>query len=343
MQIGKIIRKYRKEQNMTQEEMANRLGVTAPAVNKWESGNSMPDILLLAPIARLLGISLDTLLSFHDELTSEQINHFIYKADEQLKNSTYEEAFQWSKKIIEQYPNCEELLLQLACILDAHRLTDEVPDSEKYDDYIIHCYTRALESENEMTRNRAADSLFGFYYRKEQYHKAEEYLSYFSVQNPERKRKQADIFSKTGRIKDAYRAYEELLFSDYQMISIVFHNLYMLAMQDNNLKKAHVLVEKQQKLADIFDMGDYHKSSCVLELATEEKDADTVIETMQEMLAGMETITDFKKSPLYEHMDFKEASEEFLSQLKENLLKCFRDEETYSFLKDDTRWKELIK
>lgn len=38
MQIGEVIRKYRKQKNMTQEEMANRLGVTAPAVNKWENG-----------------------------------------------------------------------------------------------------------------------------------------------------------------------------------------------------------------------------------------------------------------------------------------------------------------
>lgn len=63
MQIGEKIRKYRKEKNMTQEEMANRLGVTAPAVNKWENGNSYPDIMMLVPIARLLDISLDTLLS----------------------------------------------------------------------------------------------------------------------------------------------------------------------------------------------------------------------------------------------------------------------------------------
>ena len=66
MQIGQIIREYRKKNELTQEEMANRLGVTAPAVNKWENGNSMPDITLLAQIARLLGISLDTLLSFQE-------------------------------------------------------------------------------------------------------------------------------------------------------------------------------------------------------------------------------------------------------------------------------------
>lgn len=63
MEIGSVIRKYRKEAWLTQEEMANRLGVTAPAVNKWENGDTKPDIDLLASIAKLFNISLDTLLS----------------------------------------------------------------------------------------------------------------------------------------------------------------------------------------------------------------------------------------------------------------------------------------
>lgn len=40
MKIGEVIRRYRREKQMTQEEMANALGVTAPAVNKWEKGVS---------------------------------------------------------------------------------------------------------------------------------------------------------------------------------------------------------------------------------------------------------------------------------------------------------------
>ena len=74
MQIGETIRRCRKSKNMTQEEMAGRLGVTAPAVNKWENGNSLPDITLLSPIARLLGISVDTLLSFRERLTPAEIS-----------------------------------------------------------------------------------------------------------------------------------------------------------------------------------------------------------------------------------------------------------------------------
>ena len=41
MMLGKVIRKYRKERNFTQEEMAERLGVTASAVNKWEREGSL--------------------------------------------------------------------------------------------------------------------------------------------------------------------------------------------------------------------------------------------------------------------------------------------------------------
>ncbi len=40
MSIGEVIRKYRRARNLTQEEMARRLGVTASAVNKWENGVS---------------------------------------------------------------------------------------------------------------------------------------------------------------------------------------------------------------------------------------------------------------------------------------------------------------
>jgi len=47
MKIGEVIREYRKRKNMTQEEMAHRLGVTAPAVNKWENGNSQPLLPLI--------------------------------------------------------------------------------------------------------------------------------------------------------------------------------------------------------------------------------------------------------------------------------------------------------
>lgn len=343
MSLGKVIRKYRKNRNLTQEEMAGWLGVTASAVNKWENENSYPDITLLAPIARLLNISLDTLLSFREDLTTEEINEIVCEADSKLKEESYDEAFLWAKKKLEQYPNCEELILNIAIIFDAQRIVHEVSNKAEYDDYLCSLYVRVLDSDDETIRIRAADSLVGFYMRKKQYDKAEKYLEYFSIQNPERKRKQAQIYAETGRVKEAYKAYEELLFSDYQRVSMELHGMYMLALQDNDRKRAHRLVDKQKELARCFEMGKYYEISSGLELATLEKDTDSVVTIMEEMLSCVEQIGDFRKSQLYEHMEFKEIREDYMAEVKENLLKCFCDEESFGFLKNDERWQRLVK
>lgn len=53
----------RKEKNMTQAELAERLGITNKAVSKWETGDAMPETSLLLPLAEILGVTADELLS----------------------------------------------------------------------------------------------------------------------------------------------------------------------------------------------------------------------------------------------------------------------------------------
>lgn len=72
MQIGEVIRKYRKSKNITQEEMANRLGVTAPAVNKWENGLSVPDSDMLLTISEILETPVSTLLG--ENVTESEVD-----------------------------------------------------------------------------------------------------------------------------------------------------------------------------------------------------------------------------------------------------------------------------
>lgn len=76
MRLNEQIREYRKKAGLTQEQVANYLGVSTPAVNKWESGSTFPDITLLAPLARLLKIDLNTLFTFHESLSKEEIGRF---------------------------------------------------------------------------------------------------------------------------------------------------------------------------------------------------------------------------------------------------------------------------
>ena len=61
--IGNRIAKFRKEKNMTQEDLANLLGVSSQAVSKWENDASCPDISLLPQLCEVLGITADELLT----------------------------------------------------------------------------------------------------------------------------------------------------------------------------------------------------------------------------------------------------------------------------------------
>lgn len=147
MQIGEVIRKYRKEKNFTQEELANRLGVSAPAVNKWERGTSQPDMMLLAPLARLLEISLETLLSFHETLTTEEIAAIINEVDKRFAEHDFDNVFQYALGIIQQYPNCNQLIWQLAVVFNARIITDKSICQEKYEPQILKWFHQHWRAE----------------------------------------------------------------------------------------------------------------------------------------------------------------------------------------------------
>jgi len=87
MTLGKKIAYYRKEWGMTQEMLANRLGVTNQAVSKWESGQSCPDVQLLPLLADIFHISMDTL--FGREETKPVIDDLPWEDDEALRAVFY--------------------------------------------------------------------------------------------------------------------------------------------------------------------------------------------------------------------------------------------------------------
>ncbi len=62
MNLGKTILELRKQKQVTQDELAAELGVTAAAVSKWENGYTLPDVLMLCALADYFGVSTDELL-----------------------------------------------------------------------------------------------------------------------------------------------------------------------------------------------------------------------------------------------------------------------------------------
>ena len=77
--IGKFIAECRKEKNMTQQELADKLGVTDRAISHWENGRRLPDYSLLKDLCDVLSISINELFS------GEKISNDKKKAEENMK------------------------------------------------------------------------------------------------------------------------------------------------------------------------------------------------------------------------------------------------------------------
>lgn len=94
--IGAFILELRKEKNMTQQELADKIGVTDRAISKWENGRGMPDLSLIKPLCDELGITINELLSgerlnkenYQERLEENFINTINYR-DKKIKSSTY--------------------------------------------------------------------------------------------------------------------------------------------------------------------------------------------------------------------------------------------------------------
>ncbi len=95
IKIGKFIAQQRKEQSMTQRQLADILGISDKTVSKWETGNGLPEVSLMMPLCDRLKINVNELLS------GERLTDFNYKmkAEENMMDLVYEKA-QSRKKIL---------------------------------------------------------------------------------------------------------------------------------------------------------------------------------------------------------------------------------------------------
>ncbi len=78
MEIGNQIKQLRQRRGITQEAMAQHLGVTPQAVSKWERGAATPDISLLPDISAYFGVTIDELFALSDETRMDRIQNMLW-------------------------------------------------------------------------------------------------------------------------------------------------------------------------------------------------------------------------------------------------------------------------
>ncbi len=342
MKINEIIRNYRKRENLTQEQVANYLNITAPAVNKWESGAAYPDITLLAPLARILKIDVNTLLAFNEELTDAEVKNLTKDIGEIASRDGFEKAFEKANELIKQYPSCDELVYWISTVLRIHLLNPKIEEKAKYERKIIAWLELVATGSKEKSASMARLDLSAMYREKKEYKEAQETLDRIPEVQVDKKIQQGLLFENIGQVDKAYNIYEEKLRNNAHETFVTLSFIINLLYKEKKFSDAEEYLECAKKVVEVFDFGAYYKYQLGLSLAREKQDKEKAIEMIINMVNEASTMNDSMESKLYSHIKFNVSESWDKDRYKELVKNAIRKDKTIDFVKNDPRIKFLL-
>lgn len=124
MDFGKTITKLRHEHDMTQEELADVLGITTQAVSRWETGSTMPDLSLFPAICNLFDVTSDYLLGIDLERKKEKIEKICNRAHDCMSRGYMSEVREILTAGLKEFPKSYEKIRKSNIVQQKSNIVD---------------------------------------------------------------------------------------------------------------------------------------------------------------------------------------------------------------------------
>lgn len=351
MPMNIVIREKRKELGLTQEQVAGYLGVSTPAVSKWESGATYPDITLLSALARLLQADPNTLLCFQEEPSDQEITRFCSEIAQILKekegNEGLEEVCRFMTQKIHEYPRCTSMIHTFALTLDGALIMSALTPEEKrtYEELALSWYQRILESEDEKLRASSAYMLAAKYMKQNNYEKAQEMIHLLPEHNVLDKRLiQADLYLHAKEhLPEAETLTQQKLLGTVMELNGILLRLTKICMAAGEAQKASRIADLTGQAADTLGLGKYFTYIAPLEIALAEQDAGESIRLIRALLDSCTRLWELEDCPLYDRIAGSlgfgiQASSRIVSPL----LMTLEQAPEYEFLRSHEAFQTLL-
>ena len=174
MSIGSNIKRLRREKDITQEQLAEYLGITSRAISQWECDRTAPDISLLPALCHIFDVSSDTLLGIDIEKNNEEIKKYLDKANDLGNQGKGAERTALLREANRKFPRDYKIMHCLADSLVCEYSLNGIKDYEEVFDL---CNRVLAECTDSITRYRAIDTLgtaYGYAAKREEMQKLAE-------------------------------------------------------------------------------------------------------------------------------------------------------------------------
>lgn len=347
MKFNEIIRKYRTSRGLTQEQVASYLGVSTPAVNKWEKGLTYPDVTLLPSLARLLGTDLNTLLCFKETLTEQEIGCFSNELVEIAEKEGISAAFKFASDKIHEYPNCDSLILTAALTLDgAVIFQNDKNDKEDYSHETEKLYERAALSNDARISGRAKSLLISKYMNRGDCEKAENLLGELPDEPPyDKKLLQSELCMMQGRLDEAAEIIEKkLLYNVTNEITNSLDTLIEIAIKQGRHEDAAHFANVWQNVTEIFDLWEFSSYIAHFQLVVAEQNANKCTEILKKMIPALLNEWNISSSSLYRHIPKKDGENHLGKMIFTKLISDleYPNSAEYAFLRDSPEFQKFI-
>lgn len=346
LKIGEIIFDLRKKKGITQEELANKIGVSTAAVSKWETGNSYPDITLLSPIARALETNIDGLLSFESSLSDETIEVIYNKCLKSFEMCEFNEAIKIWNNYIKEYPTNLRLKLKLASLsIYSLMFAGSEENAAIIINKSIELLKAAYKSEEREIKESALCMLSSLYMMSERCEEAIEAIESIEVSSINPKLMLSPIYYQMGKIEESKKLDQELLFKSINDIMLTLVSLSKTFRKEEDYETALKLADINRSIGELFDverfigLGNYNLYTGIY---SDLKDEDNTLFYLEKLVDGYRNIKEnnIKDNKLFNLIEFKENN---LSdaQIKKGL-SIILEEKRYDFIRDTERYKKIL-
>jgi transcriptional regulator with XRE-family HTH domain len=256
--IAKVLVNKRKEKGITQDELANYIGVSKASVSKWETGQSYPDVTFLPQLASYFCISIDELIDYKPQMAKEDIRKLYRRLSSDFTVKPFDTVMDECRQIIKKYYSCFPLLQQLGILMLNH--IELVKDTQKSEALIAEAkaiFIRVQEESGNVLLTKQAlfmEALCSLSARDT--NSVLELLegTVEPVLPPESIL--ASAYQMSGNTKEAKSILQVGIFQ-YIVVLFNFFPSYMMLCAEDNSKFEEVL-RRALDIAEVFDMRNLH-------------------------------------------------------------------------------------